>query len=92
MGFIPANDAICSFVEEIYGFRFHSAYIGQGKAKLGIREHENYNNSHSCPRKPCVCPEEKESAIKETLEHFGYICKQEDIWQQNQIEFGDWTF
>lgn len=70
---IPTNDDICSFVEENYGFKVHSAYIGQVKAKLGIREHENYHDSHTSPRKPTVCPEEKEAAILDALKHFGLI-------------------
>ena len=73
VGFIPTNDDICSFVEENYGFKVHSAYIGQVKAKLGIREHENYHDSHTGKRKPCVCPPIKEAAIKAALEHYGYI-------------------
>ena len=34
---------------------------------------ENYHDSHTSPRKPCVCPEEKETAILDALEHFGLI-------------------
>ena len=75
MGFIPTNEDICAFVEESYGFKVHSAYIGQVKAKMGIREHENYHDSHTSPRKPCVCPEEKEAAILDALKHFGLISK-----------------
>ena len=73
VGFIPTNEDICSFVEENYGFKVHSTYIGQVREKLGIREHENYHNSHTSPRKPTVCPEEKEAAILDALKHFGLI-------------------
>ena len=73
VGFIPTNEDICSFVEENYGFNVHSAYIGQVREKLGIREHENYHDSHTSPRKPTVCPEEKEAAILDALKHFGLI-------------------
>ena len=79
VGRIYTNNDIKQYIEEKYGFKVHSAYIGQVREKLGIREHENYHDSHTSPRKPCVCPEEKEAAIKEALEHFGYICKLEDV-------------
>ena len=72
-GRIYSNDDIKQYIEDKYGFKVHSAYIGQVREKLGIREHENYNDSHTSPRKPCVCPEEKEAAIIEALKHFGFI-------------------
>ena len=72
-GRIYSNDDIKQYIEDKYGFKVHSAYIGQVREKLGIREHENYNDSHTSPRKPCVCPEEKEAAIMEALKHFGFI-------------------
>ena len=72
-GRIYSNDDIKQYVEEKYGFKVHSAYIGQVREKLGIREHENYNDSHTSPRKPCVCPEEKEAAIIDALKHFKLI-------------------
>ncbi len=73
VGRIYTNEDIKQYIEEKYGFKVHSAYIGQVREKLGIREHENYNGSHTSPRKPCVCPEEKEAAIIEALKHFGFI-------------------
>lgn len=73
VGRIYTNDDIKQYIEEKYGFKVHSAYIGQVREKLGIREHENYHDSHTSPRKPCVCPEKKETAIKEALEYFGFI-------------------
>ena len=72
-GRICSNDDIKQYIEDKYGFKVHSAYIGQVREKLGIREHENYNDSHTSPRKPTVCPEEKEAAIMEALKHFGFI-------------------
>ena len=72
-GFIPTVSDIKSYVEKVYGFKVHSTYIGQVKGKLGIREHENYHDSHTSPRKPTVCPEEKEAAIVDALKHFGLI-------------------
>ena len=73
VGRIYTNDDIKQYIEEKYGFKVHSAYIGQVREKLGIREHENYNDSHTSPRKPTVCPEEKEAAIMDALKHFGFI-------------------
>ena len=72
-GFIPTVSDIKAYVEKVYGFKVHSAYIGQVKGKLGIREHENYNDRHTSPRKPTVCPEEKEAAIVDALKYFGLI-------------------
>ena len=73
VGRIYTNDDIKQYIEEKYGFKVHSAYIGQVREKLGIREHENYHDSHTSPRKPTICPEEKEAAIIEALKHFGFI-------------------
>ena len=73
VGRIYTNDDIKQYIEEKYGFKVHSAYIGQVREKLGIREHENYHDSHTSPRKPTICPEEKEVAIIEALKHFGFI-------------------
>ena len=73
VGRIYTNDDIKQYIEEKYGFKVHSAYIGQVREKLGIREHENYHDSHTSPRKPCVCPQEKETAILDALKHFGLI-------------------
>ncbi len=73
VGRIYTNDDIKQYIEEKYGFKVHSAYIGQVREKLGIREHENYNISHTSPRKPTICPEEKEAAIVDALKHFGLI-------------------
>lgn len=73
VGRIYTNDDIKQYIEEKYGFKVHSAYIGQVREKLGIREHENYNISHTSPRKPTICPEEKEAAIMDALKHFGLI-------------------
>ena len=73
VGRIYTNDDIKQYIEEKYGFKVHSAYIGQVREKLGIREHENFNDSHTSPRKPTVCPAEKEAAIVDALKHFGLI-------------------
>ena len=72
-GTIYSNDDIKQYVEDKYGFKVHSAYIGQVREKLGVHQHENYNDSHTIPRKPTVCPEEKEAAIIDALKHFKLI-------------------
>ena len=72
-GTIYSNDDIKQYIEDKYGFKVHSAYIGQVREKLGIHQHENYNDSHTSPRKPTVCPEEKEAAIIDALKHFKLI-------------------
>ena len=72
-GTIYSNDDIKQYVEDKYGFKVHSAYIGQVREKLGVHQHENYNDSHTSSRKPTVCPEEKEAAIIDALKHFKLI-------------------
>ena len=72
-GVVYNNDDIKQYIEDKYGFKVHSAYIGQVREKLGIHQHENYNDSHTSPRKPTVCPEEKEAAIIDALKHFKLI-------------------
>ena len=72
-GRIYSNEDIKLYVEEKYGFKVHSAYIGQVREKLGIHQHENYRESQSDNPRVMVCPEEKEKAIMEALKHFGFI-------------------
>ena len=72
-GVVYSNDDIKQYIEDKYGFKVHSAYIGQVREKLGIHQHENYNDSHTSPRKPTVCPAEKEAAIIDALKHFKLI-------------------
>ena len=72
-GVVYNNDDIKQHIKDKYGFKVHSAYIGQVREKLGIHQHENYNDSHTSPRKPTVCPEEKEAAIIDALKHFKLI-------------------
>ena len=72
-GVVYSNDDIKQYIEDKYGFKVHSAYIGQVREKLGIHQHENYNDSHTSPRKPTACPAEKEAAIIDALKHFKLI-------------------
>lgn len=50
-----------------------SLYIVQEKRKYGIIERENYNLPKSENFRQPKCPTEKESAIRDTLEHFRLI-------------------
>ena len=52
-------DDIKAYVREKYGFEAHSAYIGQVKEKLGIRERKNYNVGSGKQPMP-LCPPVKE--------------------------------
>ena len=65
-------DDIKAYVREKYGFEVHSAYIGQVKEKLGIRERKNYNVG-SGKRPMPFCPTEKEEAIIDAFRHFKMI-------------------
>lgn len=72
-GRTATNNDIKEYIENKYGFKVTSAYIGQVKAKLGIRQHENYRPAAEGGRKPCVCPKPKEDAIVDALQHFKFI-------------------
>lgn len=72
-GKTATNDDIKAYIKDKYGFNITSAYIGQVKAKLGIRQHENYRPAAEGGRKPCVCPKPKEDAILDALKHFNFI-------------------
>ena len=48
-------------------------YITQVKQKFGIIEKENYNLPKSKNSRQPKCPPEKETAIREALEHFRMI-------------------
>ena len=48
-------------------------YIAQIKQKHGIIERENYNKPKSEDAKQPQCPEDKEKAIRDALEHFGMV-------------------
>lgn len=71
---------------EKYGFKVHSAYIGQVREKLGIHIYENYNDSHISPRKPTVCPAEKEVAIVAALQHFGLLTVRQIYWRNIEMK------
>ena len=64
---------IKDYVLKEHGMKVSNLHISQVKRKCGIEIGENYNlpKSEGC-RQP-QCPEEKEKAIKDALEHFGMI-------------------
>ena len=64
---------IQEYVLKEHGLNVSSLYISQVKRKCGIIERENYNKSKSEDAKQPLCPEDKEMAIKDALEHFGMI-------------------
>ena len=72
-GKTATNNDIKAYISDKYGFNVTSAYIGQVKAKLGIRQHENYRPAAEGGRKPCICPKPKEDAIIDALKHFNFI-------------------
>lgn len=65
-------DEIKAYVSEKYGYKISSLYIAQVKAKLGIKERNNYNVGAYKTAVP-NCPPEKEEAIMDAFKHFGMI-------------------
>lgn len=61
---------IKAYVEEHYGFKVSSLYIGQIKTKCGLEKRENYNKGEG-KSKDLICPPEKEEAIMDAFRHFG---------------------
>ena len=61
---------IKEYIKQEFNLNVTSAYIGQVKSKLGIREHENYRLAEEGKRKPSPCPQNKEEAIIAALKHF----------------------
>ena len=70
----PRNTAtyaeIKEYVQEHYGFKVSSKYIGQVKEKCGLEKRENYNKGNG-KSKELICPPEKEEAIIKAFEYFG---------------------
>ena len=64
-----------------HGLKVSNLYISQVKnaikkdcvRKCGIEVGENYNLPKSEDSRQPQCPEEKEKAIKDALEHFGMV-------------------
>ena len=64
---------IQEYVLKEHGLKVSNLYISQIKRKCGIEEGENYNLPKSEDSRQPQCPEEKEKAIRDALEHFGMI-------------------
>lgn len=64
---------IKDYVMEKFGLKVSNLYISQMKGKCGIKVGENYNLPKSEDSKQLHCPEKKEKAIKDALEHFGML-------------------
>ncbi|MBP3621071.1 MAG: 23S rRNA (uracil(1939)-C(5))-methyltransferase RlmD [Lachnospiraceae bacterium] len=64
---------IQEYVLKAHGLKVSNLYISQVKRKCGIEVGANYNLPKSEDSRQPQCPEEKEKAIKDTLEHFGMI-------------------
>ena len=63
---------IKAYIEEKYGYKVSSLYIGQIKDKVGIKERKNYNTGSGKSKVPS-CPPEKEEAIMDAFRHFNLI-------------------
>ena len=64
---------IKEYVLKEHGLKVSNLYISQVKRKYGLEVGENYNLAKSEDAKQPNCPEEKEKAIKDALEHFGMV-------------------
>ena len=64
---------IQEYVLKEHGLKVSNLYIAQVKRKCGIEVGENYNLPKSEESRQPQCPEEKEKAIKDALEHFGMV-------------------
>ena len=63
---------IKAYVEEKFGFKVTSLYIGQIKNKVGLEKRKNYNLG-SGEGRVLTCPPEKEEAIMDAFRHFNLI-------------------
>ena len=64
---------IQEYVLKAHGLKVSNLYISQVKRKCGIEVGENYNLPKSADSRQPQCPEEKEKAIRDALEHFGMV-------------------
>ena len=63
---------IKDYVLKEHGLKVSNLYISQVKRKCGIEVGENYNLPKSEDSRQPQCPMEKEKAIKDALEYFGW--------------------
>lgn len=64
---------IQEYVLEEHGLKVSNLYISHIKRKCGIEVGENFNLPKSEDSRQPQCPEEKEKAIKDALEHLGMV-------------------
>ena len=64
---------IQEYVLEKYGLKVSNLYISQVKRKCGIEVGVDYNLPKSEDSRQSQCPEEKDKAIMDALEHFGMV-------------------
>ena len=64
---------IKDYVLKEHGLKVSNLYISQVKRKCGIEVGENYNLQKSGDRRQPKCPEDKEKAIRDALEHFRMV-------------------
>lgn len=66
-------EEIKGYVLSHTGLKVSNLYIAQVKQKCGVIERVNYNLPKSKNSKQPKCPPEKETAIREALEHFRMV-------------------
>lgn len=64
---------IQEYVLKEHGLKVSSLYISQVKRKCGMEVGENYNLPKLEDSRQPLCPEEKEKAIRDALDHFGMV-------------------
>ena len=64
---------IQEYVLKEHGLKVSNLYISQVKRKCGIEVGENYNLPKSEDSTQPQCPEDKEKAIRDALEHLGMV-------------------
>ena len=64
---------IQEYVLKEHGLKVSNLYISQVKRKCGIEVGENYNLPKTEDSRQPQCPEERENAIRDALEHFGMV-------------------
>lgn len=64
---------IQEYVLKEHGLKVSNLYISQVKRKCGIEVGENYNLTRSEDSRQPQCPEDKEKAIRDALEHFRMV-------------------
>ncbi len=69
----PTYKRIQEYVQKMYGFKVHTAYIAEVKRMVGLDMHKAPNAVEQKKHEYHPCPPEKVEAIKDALRHFGLI-------------------